>query len=70
MTNNHNEKIDSIDLKNESSLNENEKQAIHLRYIKEEDYQHISKLINTSESNVRKLVSRGLKKLKLKYGGS
>lgn len=55
---------DKIDLDSISSLSKNEKQALKLRYYSEEDFKEISKALNTSESNSRKLVSRGIKKLK------
>lgn len=58
-----------INLETEKSLSSNEKSAIHLRYFSDKDFNEIAKKLNTSESNSRKLVSRGLKKLKLKYSG-
>ena len=51
------------------SLSEKEKQALKLRYYSEEDFTEISKALNTSEANSRKLVSRGIKKLKTKLLG-
>lgn len=58
-----------IDLEQEKSLNEKEKQAIQLRYLSDNDFDEIAKALKTSESNSRKLVSRGLQKLRLKYTG-
>lgn len=64
------QKIDSsFDIDKEKQLSAKEKDAIKLRYLEESDFLEISKLLKTSESNVRKLVSRGLKKLKTKYSG-
>lgn len=56
--------IDSI-----KSLTEKERLAIKLRYYSEDDFKDISKALNTSEANSRKLVSRGIKKLKDKLLG-
>ncbi len=58
-----------IDLDLENSLSMNEKKAITLRYYSDQDFKEISKALNTNEANTRKLVSRGIKKLKLKYKG-
>ncbi len=60
------EKIDLYEIKN---LSENERSAIALRYYSEKDFLEISRLLNVSESNVRKLISRGLKKVRLKFTG-
>ena len=58
-----------IHIENEKYLTENEKKAIELRYYSDEDFIEISNQLNTSESNVRKIISRGLKKLKINYSG-
>lgn len=58
-----------IDLQNESNLSEREKVAIKNRYLNDKDFDEISNLLSTSQSNTRKIISRGLKKLKLKYKG-
>lgn len=58
-----------IDLQNEKSLSEKEKVAIENRYLKDKDFAEISNLLETSQSNVRKIISRGLKKLRIKYKG-
>lgn len=58
-----------FDLESEKQLSKKEKEAISLRYLSENDFAEISKLLDTSESNARKLISRGLKKLKDKYQG-
>jgi RNA polymerase sigma-70 factor (ECF subfamily) len=60
---------DIIDLDSVKSLSEKEKLAIKLRYYSEEDFTDISKALKTSEANSRKLVSRGIKKLKAKLIG-
>ena len=58
-----------IDLESIKSLTAKEKDAIELRYYADEDFSEISKALNTSEANSRKLVSRGLKKLRIKLLG-
>ena len=60
---------DKIDLDTIKSLSEKEKKALKLRYYSEEDFIEISKALNTSEANSRKLVSRGIKKIKAKLLG-
>ena len=57
----------SINLDSEKSLSIKEREALKLRYFSDEDFSEISKKLNTSETNSRKLVSRGLKKLKTKF---
>jgi RNA polymerase sigma-70 factor (ECF subfamily) len=64
-----NEKMDLLDLENESLLTNNEKKAIELRYYEDKGFNEISKILETSESNIRKVISRGIKKLKVKYRG-
>ena len=58
-----------LDLSNEPGLNEKEKKAIDLKFYSDQDYDQISQTLNTSKANVRKIISRGLKKLRLKYSG-
>lgn len=60
---------DKIDLDSVKSLSDKERLAIKLRYYSEEDFSEISKVLKTSEANSRKLVSRGIKKLKAKLIG-
>ncbi len=60
---------DKIDLDSIKTLSEKEKKALKLRYYSEEDFIEISKALKTSEANSRKLVSRGIKKLKAKLLG-
>lgn len=59
----------ALELFHEKLLTKNEKEAISLRFYSDNDFIEISKELNTSESNVRKIISRGLKKLRLKYIG-
>lgn len=56
---------DCINLDEISSLNKNEKEAIALRYFSDHDFEEISQKLNLKESNVRKIISRGIKKIKL-----
>lgn len=60
---------DPIDFDSVKSLSNKEKDALKLRYYSDKDFSEISKALNTSEVNSRKLVSRALKKLKVKLGG-
>ena len=55
-----------FDLDNEKSLTTKEKEAIRLRYFLDEDFKRIAENLDTTVVNSRKLVSRGLKKLKEK----
>lgn len=61
---------ESFDIQDEKSLSQKEKDAIELRYINDSDFLEISALLNTTESNARKIISRGLNKLKNKYRGA
>jgi len=61
--------IEIFDLHSESSLSNDEKKAMEMRFYKDSDYIDISKALETSQSNARKLISRGIKKLKAKYSG-
>ena len=63
------ENEESIDLDSEKSLSIKEREALKLRYLSDEDFSKISEKLNTSEVNSRKLVSRGLKKLRAKFIG-
>ncbi|MGK0367720.1 MAG: RNA polymerase sigma factor (sigma-70 family) [Thermoproteota archaeon] len=60
---------DIIDINSEKLLSDTEKKALNLRYYSDQDFSEISKALNTTETNIRKIISRGLKKLKTKYGG-
>jgi RNA polymerase sigma factor (sigma-70 family) len=62
--------VDSfIDVDCENDLSNKEKQAINERYFNDKDFDEISEVLNTSATNVRKIISRGIKKLKDKYIG-
>ncbi|MFT6631193.1 MAG: RNA polymerase sigma-70 factor (ECF subfamily) [Bacteriovoracaceae bacterium] len=58
-----------LDLDEIAKLSKNEKEAIKLRYYSDKDFEEISKALSTSQSNARKLVSRGIKKIKLSLKG-
>lgn len=58
------------DIDAEKSLSQKEKEAIKMRYLSEADFKEISEFLRTSESNARKLISRGLNKLRKKYQGA
>jgi len=58
-----------ISLEHESTLTNDERDALQRRYFSDQEFKEISTSLNTSESNVRKLISRGLKKLRDKYLG-
>ncbi|MCY4513223.1 MAG: sigma-70 family RNA polymerase sigma factor [Bdellovibrionales bacterium] len=61
------ENEESINLDKEKSLSIKEREALKLRYFSDEDFAEISRKLETSETNSRKLVSRGLKKLRTKF---
>jgi len=61
--------VETIDLDSQSNLSEKEREAIKLRYLSEEEFSEISEILQTSEANSRKLVSRGLKKLRESFSG-
>lgn len=56
----------SVDL---SVLPANQRLAVEMRYLDDKSFEEIAKHLATSPANVRKLVSRGLKRLKLLVGG-
>lgn len=58
-----------IDISNEKVLNEKEKKALSERYHMDKDFSEIASILNTSEVNIRKIISRGIKKLRLKSKG-
>ncbi|MAX65720.1 MAG: hypothetical protein CME66_02190 [Halobacteriovoraceae bacterium] len=60
---------DKINLDDIESLSLKEKKALELRYYLDEDFAQMAKTLKTSEANSRKLVSRGIKKLKIKLLG-
>lgn len=47
-------------------LKNNEREAIKLKFYSDKDYKEISQVLNTSTLNARKLVSRGISKLRAK----
>ena len=59
------EQID-ISLEN-AALSTKEKEAIRLRYFSQKDFDEISHLLETNNTNVRKIISRGIAKLRKKY---
>lgn len=56
-----------LDIDSEKSLTNNEKEALKLRYFSDKDFSEISDILQSSQSNARKLISRALKKLRTKY---
>ena len=60
---------EKIDLDNINSLSKQEKQALKMRYYLDVDFSDISNALKTSEANSRKLVSRGIKKIKARLKG-
>lgn len=58
-----------IDLSKEKQLSPNEKKALELRYLEDREFSEISNTLKTTEQNSRKIISRGLAKLKKKYKG-
>jgi RNA polymerase sigma-70 factor, ECF subfamily len=66
----HQNKTEPIfDLNSEDTLSLDEREAITLRYLNEFDFLEIAKILNKTETNTRKILSRGLQKLKQKYTG-
>ena len=57
----------TVDIDSEKSLTSNEKKALKLRYLSDKDFSEISVILQSSQSNARKLISRALKKLRTKY---
>lgn len=64
-----NESNNEFDLESEKQLSEKEKRALKERYYSNRDFLEIAQILKTSESNTRKIISRGLKKLRMKYKG-
>lgn len=58
-----------INIDNEKLLSPNEKDAIRMRYLDDNEFSQISDALSTTEQNTRKIISRGLAKLKKKYKG-
>jgi len=59
----------TIDFSEHSNLSAKEKSAIELRYIEDKEFKEISELLDTSQSNARKLISRAIKKIKVNLAG-
>lgn len=59
----------TIDLSSFKELSEKEKSALELRFNFDKDFSEISELLNTSEINSRKIVSRAIRKLRSKLLG-
>lgn len=60
---------DYFDLETEKNLNDKEKIAIEHRYYNEKEFAEIALILNTTTSNTRKIISRAIKKLRMKYRG-
>ncbi len=56
-----------FDLDGEKRLTTDEKMVLKLKYFSEQDYRSIAARLGRSEVGVRKIGSRGLQKLRLKY---
>ena len=52
-----------------SLLTERQRKAVYLRYMEEMEYEEIAELLNMNAESVRKLVFRGLEKLRKHAGG-
>ena len=63
------QEIYTLDIHSEKSLTDKEKSVIELRYFSEMDFLEISERLNTSQANIRKIISRAIKKLRIKYTG-
>ena len=59
------EKEEAADLPELSALPSAQRQALELRYLESLSFEEISKRLETSPANVRQLVSRAVKRLKL-----
>ena len=59
----------NFNIDNEKLLTQAEKNAIKLRYLEDKDFSEISEILNTTQQNSRKIISRALAKLKKKYQG-
>ena len=58
-----------IDIENSKNHSDNEKKALILKFYSDYDYEEISKILGLSQASTRKLLSRGVAKLKAKYQG-
>ncbi len=57
----HQQETKELDL---SSLNDKEKAAVDLRYFAEKEFSEIAEALGLTETNVRKIISRAVQKLK------
>lgn len=67
ISNDQNPNFGIEDIDSESSLTKNEKEALKQRYYNDQDFQEIAQILQTTTANSRKLISRGLKKLREKF---
>jgi RNA polymerase sigma factor (sigma-70 family) len=58
------EVVEDIDVDHLEKLSERERRVIELRYFEDREFDEISTLLDTTPSNIRKIVSRSLKKLR------
>lgn len=63
------ESENEFDIDAQKNLSEKEKNALKERYYEDKDFSVIAKLLDTSESNTRKIISRAIKKLRKKIEG-
>lgn len=59
--------LSEIEIDLESSLNRNEKEALKRRYYSDQDFSEIAIALQTSQANIRKIISRAIQKLRKKY---
>ena len=59
-----------FEIQSEKLLTQKEKLALTERYMEDKEFDEISLILQTSESNVRKIISRAIQKLKKKYKGA
>ena len=60
----------ALDIDREQLLTAAEKGVLKLKYFSQQDYSAIAKKLGRSEAGVRKINSRGLQKLRLKYANT
>lgn len=60
---------ENFDLSSFDFLGEREKQALNLRFYEDVDYTALAKMLHTKESNARKIISRGIQKIRHYFGG-
>lgn len=64
MSQNNTEEPSSLQEVDLSRLSESEKKIIQLRYTEDKDFEEIAQDLNLSPANIRKIISRGLQKLR------